>query len=144
MTLRKSISNKFLLGAIFFGLNVLCFVGVAHGRHAHRHTRVNYSHIPAPGTGRAGSRSGRSETVFAVDLQVEHATAAYEARPGTHGAHAERVTAGPLTTSVVALPVMPPELERPAFMAELLARENVLALGSAPRAPSRGRAPPVA
>ena len=139
MNLRKSNSNKFLLGAIFFGLNVLCFVGVAHGRHAHRHTRVNYSHIPAHGTGRAGSRSGRSETIVAVDSQVEHATAASEARRGTPG-----ITAGPATVPMFAVPVTARLLERPTVSAELLARENVLAMGSAPRAPGRGRAPPVA
>jgi hypothetical protein len=143
MNFRTSISNKLLLGAIFFGLNVLCFVGITHGSHAHRHTRVNYSHIPAHGTGRSGSRSGRSETVVSVDSQVDYATAA----PGTHGMTVEPTSparAVMVASPVMALVVSVPLLERPTMMAELLARENVLALGSAPRAPGRGRGPPTA
>ena len=135
MNWKKYISHRSLLAAIFFGLNVLCFVGVTHGRHAHRLTHVNYSHIPAHGTGRAGSRtSGRSETVFVVDTQVIHATADSGKRT---------TSATTPTASFAVLSTVAPMLRRPTFMAELLVRENVLALGSSPRAPGLGRAPPV-
>jgi hypothetical protein len=135
MTSQKSISNRLLLGAIFFGLNLLCFMGIAHGRHVERHTRVNYSHVPAHGTGRVGSRSGWVGHVITYDSLIDCASQI----PLVHG-----VTAGPSATPLAALISVRTALPRPTMTTELLAHENVLALGSAPRAPGRGRAPPVA
>jgi hypothetical protein len=135
MTFKKSISHSVLLGAIFFGLNLLCFIGIVHGRHAERHTRVNYSYVPAHGSSRVGSRSGWVGHVITYDSLIDAASQT----PSVHGVIAE-TSATPLAAFVaVAVP-----LPRPTEILELLARENVMALGSAPRAPGLGRAPPVA
>lgn len=136
MTLNKSISNRVLLGAIFFGLNLLCFMGIAHGQHAARHSRVNYySYVPAHRAGRAGSRNGWTGQVATCDSLID--VASYT--PSIHG-----VVAGPSTTPQAALIAVAAALPRPTAIVELLARENVMALGSAPRAPGLGRAPPAA
>lgn len=139
MTRHRLISQRLLLAGIFIGLNVLCLMGAIHGRHVTRHTRVNYSHIPARGTTRAGSR-GDSGHGGAVDVVAAHdVTAHFSAVPTS-----ERVVAGssakvPTTAAVIPASV----LVRLNDQAELLrSRENVLALGSAPRAPGLGRAPP--
>ena len=135
MEFKKSISNRVLLGAIFFGLNLLCFIGISHGRHAERHTRVNYSYVPAHGTGRIGSRSGWVGHVITYDSLIDVASQP----PSVHG-----VAVGASATPQVALIAIAPALLRPTAIVELLARENVVALGSAPRAPGLGRAPPIA
>ncbi|HMH15883.1 MAG TPA: hypothetical protein VK578_22480 [Edaphobacter sp.] len=135
MILKKSISNRVLLGAIFFGLNLLCFIGISHGRHAERHARVNYSYVPAHGTGRIGSRSGWVGHVVTYDSLIDVASRSSL----VHG-----VTVGSSATPQAALAAVAPALLRPTAIVELLARENVVALGSAPRAPGLGRAPPVA
>jgi hypothetical protein len=135
MELKKSISNRVLLGAIFFGLNLLCFIGISHGRHAERHTRVNYSYVPAHGTGRIGSRSGWVGHVITYDSLIDVAS---------HAPLVQGVAVGASATPQAALIAIAPALLRPTAIVELLARENVVALGSAPRAPGLGRAPPVA
>lgn len=135
----KVISRRLLLAAIFVGLNALCFLGVAHGHHVMRHTRVNYSHIPAH-AGR-GSREGRSGLIAAVDSHADEvvATQAVSARLVMH------LPAASSTPAPAVIPSPSKMLPRPEQQTELLiARENVLALGSAPRAPGLGRAPPVA
>ncbi len=129
MTFHKAISRRFLFSTIFVGLNVLCFMGMIHGRHVMRHARVNYSHISPSGMGRAGSRR-----VYSADCLIDHAFQA----PETHG-----VSTGPHLVSPVAMVAAAAGLLRPTFLAKLIARENVLALGSAPRGPGLGRAPPV-
>ncbi len=136
----KAISQRLLIATIFVGLNALCFLGVAHGRHVHRHTRVNYSHIPAHSP-RGGSRDGSSSCVAATVDLLEHVDLAVAAQ--LHNVAvvlpAPSVPTPPAYPSAVAVPVRPEE-----HVESLLARENVLALGSAPRAPGLGRAPPVA
>src|SRR5580765_2521710 len=73
MIRQKSISDRLLLSTIFVGLNLLCFMGIMHGRQVVHHTRVNYSHIPAHGPRRAGGRSGReSGVVAAIDAVIDH------------------------------------------------------------------------
>lgn len=134
MTARKHISNKLLLGAIFIGLNVLCFVGASHGRHAAQHTRLNYTHITAHGLGRAGSRNSRlSQSVIAVDTMMHRASDSparhLGVSPSVHAAHALLAGSHDITAHV------------PAFA--LLAQQDPLALCSAPRGPSLGRAPPL-
>jgi len=140
MIRQKAISDRLLLGAIFAGLNLLCFLGIMHGRHVVHHTRVNYSHIPAHGPRRSGSRSDRSSMVATVDAVVEHAVVVAPA--GSHVAKALPV--GASVVPQVAIAPVKFTLPAPEESIELLARENVLALGSAPRAPGLGRAPPVA
>ena len=137
MTRHKPISNRLLLGVIFAGLNLLCFLGIAHGRHVVHYTKVNYSHVPAHGMGRSGSRSGRPELIAAVDAAIDHAVI-------DHAPQARLVkAAGPTVVAPQVVPVAVAfSLPRPEDRTELLARENVLALGSAPRAPGLGRGPP--
>jgi hypothetical protein len=110
-------------------------MGIAYGRHVARHTRVNYSQVPANGAGRVGSRNGWLGIVITHDSFIDHVTQ-------TSLVHV--VTAGPSAAPHAALISVAATLPRPTMMAELLVRENVLALGSAPRAPGLGRAPPVA
>jgi hypothetical protein len=140
MVRQKYNSHRILLTAIFIGLNALCLLGVTHGRHVARHTRVDYSHIPAHGAGR-GSRGERTGLVVSVDRLIDHAFIDHVAK--TH--LVKSAVAGPSTVSYVASVSTIPRLPRPADRVELLLpRENVLALGSAPRAPDLGRAPPSA
>jgi hypothetical protein len=135
MTRQKSLSNRLLLGAIFFGLNLLCFMGVAHGRGVERHTRVNYSLVPAHRTGRVRSCHGWAGTVIVHDSLIEHASQI----PNTDG-----MAAGASATPDAALVSVGVALLRPTMLTEPLACENLLALGSAPRAPGLGRGPPLA
>jgi hypothetical protein len=133
MTRQRSLSNRLLLGAIFFGLNLLCFIGVAHGRGIERHTRVNYSLVPSHQTGRVRSCDGWSGTVIVYDSLIDHASPI----PNTDG-----IAAGAAANPDAALVSVGVALLRPTVVTEPLARENVLALGSAPRAPGLGRGPP--
>jgi hypothetical protein len=140
MNRQKAISNRLLLGAIFTGLNLLCFLGIMHGRHVVHHTRLNYSHVTAHGPRRSGSRNDRSSTVIAADAVVDHAVLAMSS--GSHVA--KDLQGGSSVTPQIAVAPVQFALPVPEKNIELLARENVLALGSAPRAPGLGRAPPVA
>ncbi|HEY0163601.1 MAG TPA: hypothetical protein VGB69_13050 [Edaphobacter sp.] len=140
MNYQKAISNRLILGALFVGLNLLCFLGVMHGHRMGHHTRVNYSHIPAHGSRRAGSRSDRTGLVAAVDTVAEHAVVA-----SSSDHHVTKVSrGGPFAAPLIAVVPAKFILPVPEHVIELLARENVLALGSAPRAPGLGRAPPTA
>jgi len=133
----KPISHKLLFGAIFAGLNLLCFLGAMHGHKVVHHTRINYSHIPAQGSRRSGARAG---IVASVDAVVEHAVVIHvSASQTTSLMHAGM--AAPSQPAIADAQFVLPIPEGPI---ELLARENVLALGSAPRAPGLGRAPPTA
>ncbi len=135
MALKKSIPNRVLLGAIIFGLNLLCFIGISHGRHAERHTRVNYSYVPAHSAGRIGSRAGWVGQVVTYDSLID-----VSSRPRLiHG-----IASGSATGLQFALVVVSPALSHSMTVVELLTYKNVMALGSAPRAPGLGRAPPVA
>ena len=127
-----------MLSAIFVGLNLLCFMGIMHGRHVVQHTRVNYSHIPAHGPRRAGGRSGRESVVAAVDAVIDHAVVDHMPKAALSMGKA----AGPAASAQVAIATTTFVLPVPEDRTEPLAQENVLALGSAPRAPGLGRAPP--
>jgi hypothetical protein len=137
MNRQKAISNKLLFGAIFAGLNLLCFLGVLHGHKAVHHTRINYSHVPAHGTRRSGTRTG---LVASVDAAVEHAVVVHPSDNQSFRA----LRAGSSHAPQVAIAAAKLILHRPEEGMRLPARENVLALGSAPRAPGLGRAPPTA
>lgn len=145
MTRRKANSNRLLdrlllPGAIFLGLNFLCFLGIMHGQRVIRHTRVNYSHIPAHSPRRSGSSRSDSESVATAVMAyfdhsiVDHAPkVALSQRTTAAGSHAQAAIAATLFVFV-----------RPEERTEPIAEENVIALGSAPRAPGLGRAPPIA
>jgi hypothetical protein len=94
MTRQKSLSNWLLLGAIFFGLNLLCIICIAHGRGVEHHTRVNYSHVPAHRTGRVRSRDGWSGTVIVYDSLIDHASQIPNADGMAAGAAATLCCAG--------------------------------------------------
>ena len=138
MIRQKAISDRLLLSAIFVGLNLLCFLGIVHGRHVVRHTRVNYSHIPAHGPRRAGGRSGRESVVAAIDAVIEHSVVDHTPKAALSMGAVAGSAAGAHAAIVTAAFVLPVPEDR----MEPLAQENVLALGSAPRAPGLGRAPP--
>jgi hypothetical protein len=140
MIRQKSISDRLLLSAIFVGLNLLCFMGIMHGRHVVHHTRVNYSHIPAHGPRRASGRSGReSGVVAAIDAVIDHSVVDHMPKAALSMGKA----AGPAASAQVAIATATFELPVPEDRTEPLAQENVLALGSAPRAPGLGRGPPL-
>ena len=134
MNFRKAISRRFLFSGIFLGLNLLCFMGMIHGRHVMRHSRVNYSHIPPSGMVRVGSRNERSSSMNSAATLIEHAPQAPDSRGSSTGPHHVAPTA---------LVPAAATLLRPTFLSELIVRANVVALGSAPRAPGLGRGPPV-
>jgi hypothetical protein len=138
MNRQKFISDRLLLSAIFVGLNLLCFLGIMHGRHVVHHTRVNYSHIPAHGPRRAGGR-GRESMVAAIDAVIEHAVVDHIPKAALSMGAAVGQAAGAQVAMVTATFM----LLTPEEAIEPLAQENVLALGSAPRAPGLGRAPPL-
>jgi hypothetical protein len=139
MNRQKAISDRLLLGAIFLGLNVLCFLGITHGRHVINHTRVNYSHVSSSSLRRSGS--SRSDSDGVATVVVAHLDHSFVD-------HSSKVTLskGNPTGSVHALGAVLPQafvFARPDERTEPLAEESVVALGSAPRAPGLGRAPPI-
>jgi hypothetical protein len=134
MTRQRSLSSRLLFGTIFFGLNLLCLLSMEHGPGVEHHTRVNYSLVPAHRTGRVRSGDGWSGTVIVYDSLIDHAAQIPNADGRAAGATA---TPDAELVSVVAL-------LRPTVVTEPLARENVPALGSAPRAPGLARGPPPA
>jgi hypothetical protein len=132
---RKPISHKILFGVIFAGLNLLCFMGALHGHRVVHHTRIDYSHIPAQGT-----RRSRIAITASPDSVVEHAVVIHLSASQVSGLAHSGSSVPPqmaIAPAGTAFPV-------PDSPVVLLARENVLALGSAPRAPGLGRAPPSA
>lgn len=138
MTGQKTISRRLLLVAIFAGLNLLCFLGITHGQRVVRHTRVNFSQVSVHGTRRA-SRGSRYNLTATIDAVFDHSivdhmpkvTLSAGAKAGSSNAQAAAVAQAFV-------------LAQPEESTEPLARENVIALGSAPRAPGLGRAPPIA
>jgi len=134
---RKLISHRILFGVIFAGLNLLCFMGVLHGHMVVHHTRIDYSHIPVQGTRRSGASTG---AVASVDALVEHAVVIHPSA----GQALSLTHVGASTPSHPGIAPVRIKMAVPNGPVELLARENVLALGSAPRAPGLGRAPPTA
>jgi len=107
-------------------------MGGAHRRHIQHHTRGSYQR-GTQGAGRVGSRSAWSGSVIAYDWLVDHIHA-----PPVHAARE-----GSSSTSHTALILDAAGPLHPTMKIELLARVNVLALGSAPRAPGLARGPPV-
>lgn len=137
---QRAISDRLLLGAIFVGLNLLCFLGITQGYRVVHHTKVNFSHVPAHGPRRSGSRCEHTGMIASVDAVIEHAMVVHPT-----ASHVPKVLhLGSSVAPQVAVAAAGPAMPAPEEKVELLARENVLALGSAPRAPGLGRAPPIA
>lgn len=134
MIRQKAISDRLLLGAIFFGLNFLCFLGIAHGHHVTRHT-----HVQVHSSRRAGGRGDYHSVAATVEAYLDHSVVD----------HTPQVTLSkaPVAGTMQVQPAVIsniPLLPRPEARTEPLSQESVIALGSAPRAPGLGRAPPIA
>jgi hypothetical protein len=139
MIRQKAISDRLMLGMIFLGLNVLCFLGIAHGRHIVHHTRVNYSHIPAHSSRRAGSSRSDSDSVATMVVgHLDHAAVDHAPKATLSKGTPRGNIHAPVVQVTQAF-----RLIRPDERMEPLADENVIALGSAPRAPGLGRGPPI-
>ena len=135
----KAISNRLLLGAIVFGLNILCFLGISHGYRGAHHTRVNL-HVPHHSSRKAGSSRSDSDSVaMMVEAYFDHSIVDHtpQASLSTAKVHADMHD---IPTALLSTPLVFGLEDR----TEPLAEENVMAVGSAPRAPGLGRAPPLA
>ena len=133
MRLKKNISSNLFLVAIFFGLNILCFLGISHGHHVLRHTRINYSHVPAPCSRRIVSRSGRIDTLGISQALGNQTTltpliSGGPHVPGTISALHASGTAGLLV---------------PTYQSQVLFPEIFVEPGDISRFSSPGRAPPL-
>lgn len=144
MVSRISASFRLVLVAVLCGLNATCLVSAApRGRELTWRARTDVSEMTAVV---AGSRSSREDTAsgdarlhqvslvransFAPDL-LQHVSHLHPRRVASR-------TSTPATLSKAGW------VFAPTLAASPLARENVLALGGAPRAPGLGRAPPPA
>jgi hypothetical protein len=144
MVSRISASFRLVLVAVLCGLNSTCMVSAApRGREITWRARVDVSEITPVD---ARSRSSREDTVpggarlHQVSFVRANSFAPDHLQHVSH-LHPRRVasrTATPITFSKA------DRIFAPTFAATLLARENVLTLGRAPRAPGLGRAPPSA
>jgi hypothetical protein len=137
MLSKRPITRRLLFPAIFFGLNLLCFMGGAHRRHIQHHTRGSCQR-GSQGAGRVGSRNEWSGSVITYDWLIDHIHA-----PPVHAPPIHAAREGPSSTSHTALILVAAVMLHPTMKVELLAQVNVLALGSAPRAPGLARGPPV-
>ena len=144
MVSRISASFRLVLVAVLCGLNATCMVsGAPRGREITWRARADVSEMTPVDP---GSRSSREDAVSGdvrlhqVSLVRPNLFAPELLRHVSH-LHPRRVasrTSTPTTFSKADWIVAP------TFVATLLARENVLILGGAPREPGLGRAPPPA
>jgi hypothetical protein len=145
MVRRSSAFFRFVLVAALSGLNALCLMGAVrtHGlvQGPARPAAVTRADLPAA---ILRSRSSSSDELFAAGPDpFVFSTAPLPSGHGLHAAPPRIMHAFPRVSA-------PASLFRavcdttPEFDETLLARENVLALGGAPRAPDLGRAPPAA
>lgn len=131
MSLRRHFGRSLMLLALALGLNVLFYFGYTHGHHAVHSSRVNYPHIPPHGSHRPVSRNSRAS----------HGQGSLDAAHHDSGDTQITPKLKPIDFPAY-LAAASPALPLPEAIAEPLAEVNVLALGTAPRAPSLGRAPP--
>jgi hypothetical protein len=137
MVRRSAPSFRLGLVAVLFGLNALCMMSAAQDREIVRHTGVDFAEAPPSIRVSALSREKSLQhgpLFFDADLTFGHL------QHVSHGAvlHAfRRALASPSLLSAAGKVA-------PSFAESRLARENVLALGGAPRAPGPSRAPPAA
>ena len=137
MVRRSASSFRLVLVAVLFGLNALCMMSAAHGREIVRHAGVGFAGAPPSIRVSPSSREKslqRGPLFFDADLtfgQLQHVS---------HGAVLHAFRRGPASASLLSATCE----VAPNFAESRLARENVLALGGAPRAPGPSRAPPAA
>lgn len=130
-------------GVLLAALNLLCLLGVMHGRHIAFFRQVHYSHISSHGPRRLSSRGNRfvAEMVIPKDAVLDHA--------GPRSGHLKQ-SARPSLSSFASLQataaVLPSRLRFPVpdGLKEWVTQENMLAPASMLHVPGLGRAPPVA
>lgn len=137
MVRRSASSFRLVLVAVLFGLNALCLMSAAHGREIVRHAGVGSAEPPPYIRVSALSPEKslqRGPLLFDAELtfrNLQHVS---------HGAVLHAFRRGPASASLLSTACK----LAPNFAESQLARENVLALGGAPRAPNPSRAPPAA
>src|SRR4051812_35157014 len=146
MLRRSSASFGFVLAAVLSGLSALCLMGAAqaHGlvHGPPRQAAVTRADLPAAIL--RSPSSLRGELLLAAGL--DPFVFSTEPLPPAHLRHVSprRITHALLRLSAPASLFRAVCASTPEFDETLLARENVLPLGGAPRAPGLGRAPPAA
>jgi hypothetical protein len=135
MVRRSAPSFRLVLVAVLFGLNALCMMSAAHGRETVRRAEVGFAEAPPSIRVSASSREKSlqhgplffdANLTFGNLQHVSHATVLHAFRRG------------PASASLLSAACK----VAPNFAERRVARENVLALGGAPRAPGPSRAPP--
>ena len=135
MVRRSASSFRLVLVAVLFGLNALCMMSASEGREIVRRAGVGVAE--APPSIRVSPREKslqRGPLFFDANLtfgRLQHLS---------HGAVLHAFRRGPASASLLSAACK----VAPNFAESRLARENVLALGGAPRAPGPSRAPPAA
>jgi hypothetical protein len=137
MVRRSASSFRLVLVAVLFGLNALCMMSASEGREIVRHAGVGF--VEAPPSIRVSALSREKSLqhgrlFFDADLTFGHL------QHVSHGAVLHAFRRGPASASLLSATCE----VAPNFAESRLARENVLALGGAPRAPGPSRAPPAA
>ncbi|MBS1813693.1 MAG: hypothetical protein JSS87_02340 [Acidobacteria bacterium] len=133
---RRHIGRSLLLASLVLGLNALCLIGWAYGRHAHRHTPVNYTHIPPYGSHRPTARGSRSANNSICENHVSDRALASHIAPNVRPVEKLLLMHGAVAVLSTAPALQPDRTTR------LLPYVDTLARGSAPRAPGQSRAPP--
>jgi hypothetical protein len=137
MVRRSPSSFRLVLVAVLFGLNALCMMSASEGREIVRRAGVGVAEAPPSIRASPLSREKslqRGRLFFDADLTFSHL------QHVSHGAVLHAFRRGPASASLLSATCE----VAPNFAESRLARENVLALGGAPRAPGPSRAPPAA
>jgi hypothetical protein len=136
MVRRSASSFRLVLVAVLFGLNALCMMSAAHGREIVRRAGVGFA---APPSIRVSALS-REKSLQRGPLFFDAHLTFGQLQHVSHGAVLHALRRGPASASLLSAACK----VAPNFAESRLARENVLALGGAPRAPGPSRAPPAA
>jgi hypothetical protein len=145
MVRRSSAFFRFVLVAVLSGLNALCLMGAAQTHGSARRAAVARADLPAAILrSRSSSSSSTDELLFAAG--PDPFVFSTEPLPSGHVLQVSppRIMHALPRVSAPASLFQTVCAATPEFDETLLARENVLALGGAPRAPGLGRAPPAA
>lgn len=132
----KHLVRSLLLMALALGMNLLSYADSAHGRMAPHRSRISYSHLPPHGSHRPTGRSGRTLRMAAAD---NHSADQTEASVAAKLKPIDPTVVLPAVAILQHSMLLVPEMT-----STPLAQVNVIAIGSAPRAPGGSRAPPIA
>lgn len=142
---RRSSNSLRLLAAVLFGLNALCLTSVAHGSEKARQLSLGFRAPTASGSDLP--QNFQASGVAAFDLNpvvagarsyVLNAAGHFRHAPGSQIARPLRHASAPGSL------FSEPRVAIANIVETLPARERVLPLGDAPRAPGPSRAPPAA